>query len=261
MTETSFFTDGEAYERLMGRWSRAAGEQFIEWLSMPQGLRWVDVGCGTGAFTELVLERCNPKQISAIDPSEDQIAYAISRPAAARAAYRVGDAQSLPYADREFDVATMALVITFVPDPVKGVTEMARVTKPGGTVATYMWDLLGGGFVQQPLREALEGMNVAVQDLRGYANSPLDALKGFFETAGLDQISTRTIEIEVSYANFDDYWSSQTGLINTYVQPIRKMAPPDVERLKAYLREHLPTKNGRIAYPAWANAIKGRVPA
>jgi ubiquinone/menaquinone biosynthesis C-methylase UbiE len=258
---TSFFTDGEAYERLMGRWSRAAGEVFIDWLSLPPGLNWLDVGCGTGAFTELVSERCAPKAISGIDPAEDQLAFARRRPVATRATFRVGDAQSLPFADREYDVAAMALVISFLPNPTKAVAEMARVVKPGGTVATYMWDFLGKGFTQQPIIEALATMNVTVPPLPGNLNSSTDNLKSFFGAAGLTQVATRTIEITVSYPNFDDYWSSQTGLPNPAVQLIRKMTEPDVERLRANLRATLPTdRTGRIAYPARANAIKGRVP-
>src|SRR5262249_11188999 len=126
----SLFTDGQAYERLMGRWSRAAGEVFLDWLSLPRGLQWLDVGCGTGAFTELVIDRCAPSPISAIVPAEDQIASARNRVAAKRAAFRTGDAQLLPFADREFDVAAMALVISFVPDAAKAVAEMKRVVKP-----------------------------------------------------------------------------------------------------------------------------------
>ena len=261
MTEAAFFTDGEAYEKFMGRWSRAAGEIFIDWLSLPPGLTWVDVGCGTGAFTELVIQRCRPRQISGIDPAADQIAYAKSRPAAAHASYRTGDAQSLPYANREFDVAAMALVIPFIPNPTKAVAEMARVTKPSGCVATYIWDFKGKGFTQQPLRDALEAMNVPAPEIIGLASADLEKLRSFFEAAGLRQIETRTIEIEVTYPDFNDYWISQTSLANPAVQVIRKMAAPNVERLKTYLCEHLPTKNGRIAYPARANAIKGRVPA
>jgi ubiquinone/menaquinone biosynthesis C-methylase UbiE len=258
---TSFFTDGEAYERLMGRWSRAAGDVFLEWLALPRELHWVDVGSGTGAFTELIIERCDPKQVDAIDPAEDQIAFARKRKAAERAAFRSGDAQALPYPDSAFDVAAMALVISFVPDPFKAVAEMKRVVKPGGTVATYMWDFSPRGYTQWPLIEALATVNVKVPPLPGYRNSLIDSLTGFFEAAGLTQIATRTIDIEVSYTNFDDYWSSQTGLPNPTVQSIRKMTDPDIERLRANLRATLPTdRTGRIAYPARANAIKGRVP-
>lgn len=256
---TSFFSDGGAYERFMGRWSRAAGGAFLDWLALPPGLHWLDVGCGTGAFTELVLQRCAPAQISAIDPSEDQIAFARSRPGASRASFRTGDAQSLPYADREFDVAVMALVISFVPDPAKGVAEMRRVLKPGGTAAAYMWDFAGKGFTQWPLIDALQAMDVAVPKMPGYAHAGLEAMTNFFQAAGFDRIETRTIGIEVWYDDFDDYWASQTGLPNPVVQIIRKMPQPDVERLKAGLRANLPTgSNGRIAYPARANAVQGR---
>jgi SAM-dependent methyltransferase len=257
----SFFTDGRAYEQLMGRWNRAAGEVFFDWLSLPKGLNWLDVGCGTGAFTELVIDRCAPSNICAIDPAQDQIAYARNGAAAKRATFSTGDAQSLPFADREFDVAAMALVISFVPDASKAVAEMKRVVKQHGTVAAYMWDSLGGGFVQRPLVEALGAMGIDVPPAPGAKNSRLEEMQGLLERAGLDQVTTRTIEVEVSYPNFNEYWSAQTGLANPIVQAIRKMSEPDVAALQANLREHLPTdRGGRIAYPARANAVKGRVP-
>jgi ubiquinone/menaquinone biosynthesis C-methylase UbiE len=255
---TSLFTDGQAYERLMGRWSRAAGEVFLDWLSLPKGLSWLDVGCGTGAFTELLINRCAPSSVSAIDPAEDQIAYARKGRASKHVTFRTGDAQSLPFADREFDVAAMALVISFLPDADKAVAEMKRVVRPQGTVATYMWDILGGGFIQRPLVEALGDMGIDVPPATGRKNSSIEEMRNLFERAGLDQVAARTIEIEVSYPNFDEYWSAQTGLANPVVQPIRKMSEPDVTRLQAHLREHLPIdQSGRIAYPARANAVKG----
>src|SRR5262245_53007422 len=166
----SFFTDGQAYERLMGRWSRAAGEVFLDWLSLPKGLNWLDVGCGTGAFTELVIDRCAPSNVCAIDPAQDQIAYARNRPGASHATFRIGDAQSLPFADREFDVAAMALVIGFIPDAAKAVAEMKRVVKRQGTVAAYVWDWLGGGYVQWPMLKALGAMGIDVPPPPGAKN-------------------------------------------------------------------------------------------
>jgi SAM-dependent methyltransferase len=174
---TSLFTNGQAYERLMGRWSRAAGEEFLDWLSLPKGLNWLDVGCGTGAFTELVIDRCAPSNISAIDPAEDQIAYARNGSAAKRATFRTGDAQSLPFADREFDVAAMALVISFVPDAAKAVAEMKRVVRPQGIVAAYMWDILGGGFIQRPLVQALGAMGIDVPPATGRKNSSIEEMR------------------------------------------------------------------------------------
>jgi ubiquinone/menaquinone biosynthesis C-methylase UbiE len=256
-----YFADGQAYERLMGRWSSAVGEVFLDWLSLPNGLNWLDVGCGTGAFTELVINRCAPSNICAIDPAPDQIAYARNGPAASRATFRTGDAQSLPFADREFDVAAMALVISFVPDASKAVAEMKRVVKQQGTVAAYMWDSLGGGYVQRPLMEALGAMGIDVPPAAGAKNSRIEEMQSLLERAGLDHVATRTIEIEVSYANFEEYWSAQTGLANPIVQAIRKMSKQDISALQTNLREHLPTNsNGGIAYPARANPVKGRVP-
>jgi ubiquinone/menaquinone biosynthesis C-methylase UbiE len=258
----NFFTDGAAYERLMGRWTRAAGATFIDWLALPAELDWLDVGCGTGAFTQLLLDRCTPRNVSAVDPSEEQIAYARTTPAAKAVTFRVGDAQALPFGDGEFDAATMALVITFVPDPARAVAEMKRVTKPGGTLAAYMWDFLNKGFPQQPLRDAVQAMGVEVPFLPGHFHSRMDDMRGYFTAAALDDIATRTIEVEVSFADFDEYWSAQTALANYVVQQIRGMPASDVERLKAGLRQSLPTdQNGRIAYKAKANAVKGRVPA
>jgi SAM-dependent methyltransferase len=256
-----FFTDGGAYERLMAAPSRAVGEVFLDWLALPTDLRWLDVGCGTGVFTELVLERCSPSSMSAIDPSKDQVAHARTKPVSRMVNFQIGDAQSLPFGNGEFDVAAMALVITFVPDPAKAVAEMKRVVRSGGMLGTYMWDVLGNGNTQRPLREAVEAMGVAIPLLPGYPNSTLERLNGFFAAAGLGDVVTRRIEIEMSFPDFDAYWSSQTGFANHVVQEIRKMSAAEVERLKAHLREHLPTDGaGRVAYKAWANAVKGYVP-
>jgi ubiquinone/menaquinone biosynthesis C-methylase UbiE len=106
------FTDGEAYERLMGRWSRLVGQEFLDWLDAPKNLRWLDVGCGNGAFTEEIILHCAPATVMAIDPSSDQLAYARKRPGMKSAEFRVGDALKIPFADNSFDVAVMALVIS-----------------------------------------------------------------------------------------------------------------------------------------------------
>jgi len=128
MTASQFrFDDGAAYERMMGTWSRLAGATFIDWLAPPSGLKWIDIGCGNGAFSELIVERCEPAEVRGIDPSEGQLAFARTRPAARLAKFDRGEAMALPFSENAFDAATMALVIFFVPDPAKGVAEMVRV--------------------------------------------------------------------------------------------------------------------------------------
>src|SRR4051812_161796 len=146
------FNDGAAYERMMGVWSRLAGDVFLDWLAPAPGLRWIDVGCGNGAFTELLVTRCAPAEVQGVDPSEAQLAFARGRPAAKLAEFRPGSAMALPFPDDSFDAAVMALVIFFVPDPAKGVAEMARVVRPGGSIAAYAWDMLGGGFPLEAVR-------------------------------------------------------------------------------------------------------------
>jgi ubiquinone/menaquinone biosynthesis C-methylase UbiE len=129
------FDDGAAYERMMGVWSRLAGEVFLDWLAPRPGFKWIDVGCGNGAFTELIVAKHAPAEIKGVDPSDGQLAYARTRRGTEMAEFHKGDAMALPFGDRVFDVAIMALVIFFVPEPAKGVAEMVRVVAPGGPVA------------------------------------------------------------------------------------------------------------------------------
>lgn len=110
------FVDGEGYERFMGRWSRVAGRLFLDWLSLPSGLKWLDVGCGTGAFTEIIKESSGASEIMAIDPSTAQISYAQSRKRVEGIQFQVADARSMPFDDERFDVALSALVLNFIPD-------------------------------------------------------------------------------------------------------------------------------------------------
>ena len=136
MTDTKthqiFFNDGAAYERYMGKWSQLAGETFLGWLAPEAGQRWLDVGCGNGAFTEMLIERCDPASVHGIDPSEQQLAYARARPALRAAQLDRGDAMALPFADNSFDVYTISFGIrnvTRIPDALR---EAYRVLRPGG---------------------------------------------------------------------------------------------------------------------------------
>ena len=254
------FTDGEAYERLMGRWSRLAGERFLHWLDAPKGLQWLDVGCGNGAFTQEIIACCAPATVMAIDPSNEQLAFARKRPGAKIAKFEVGDAQKLSFGDRTFDVAIMALVLAFLPDPAKAVAEMGRVVRPGGWVATYMWDILNGGSPTTPIYTAIESLGSALPVRPNPAASRLEAMQGFWEMAGLEAIETCVIRIPVKYADFDDFWDSNTVPVGPQGKVIAGMSPDVREQLRVRLREQLPaTSNGQILYESFANAVRGRV--
>jgi SAM-dependent methyltransferase len=256
------FTDGEAYERLMGRWSRLVAGPFLDWLNAPNNLTWLDVGCGNGAFTEALIARCAPAAVTAIDPSEEQLAYARTRPGVGIADFRVADAQNLPLTDSSFDVAAMALVITFLPNPDKAVAEMRRVVRPGGWVASYMWDIPGGGVPVHPIYVAMESMGIATGRPPNSAASARDAMQRFWQEAGLESVETRTIRIPTVYSNFDDFWDSNAVPIGPQGKIIAGMTASAKEELRARLRDQLPVApDGRIVYEAFANAVKGRVPA
>ena len=257
----NLFTDGEAYERLMGRWSQPAGVQFLDWLGLANGLRWLDVGCGNGAFTEVLLARGAPSEVIGIDPSEDQLNYARSRAGVAKARFQQGSAMALPFDDDSFDVAAMALVITFVPDPQQAVAEMARVVRPGGMVASYMWDVPGGGLPLEPIYVAMNSLGFPHVLPPSAAVSRLAAMRALWEGAGFEAIDSRVIRIPVTYSNFDEFWQSNNVRVGPVGKAINEMAPEARDKLKARLREQLPTSpDGRIAYEAFANAVKGRVP-
>ena len=255
------FEDGSAYERYMGKWSQLAGDTFLDWLGPKPGLRWLDVGCGNGAFTEMVVERCAPASVHGIDPSEGQLAYARTRPPLANVQFHQGDAMALPFGDDEFDAAVMPLVIFFVPDPAKGVAEMARVVCPGGLVAAYAWDMVGGAFPYAVLLEELRGLGVEVPVPPSNDASRLEVMRELWTGAGLDAIDTRVITVQRTFANFDDYWTTIHSSPSASSR-LAAMTFEDSARLRSRLLARLPADaTGRITYSARANAVTGRVPA
>ena len=258
--QTIRFDDGAAYERYMGKWSQLAGETFLDWLTPESGLRWLDVGCGNGAFTEMIVERCAPASVMGLDPSEGQLAFARTRPALRMAQFRQGDAMALPFPDGAFDTAIMPLVIFFVSDPAKGVAEMRRVACPGGTVAAYAWDMCGGGFPYEALQVEMRALGVTVPAAPSPDASRLDVMRDLWTEAGLDAVETRAITVHRTFANFDEYWMTILGW-PSIGSKLSAMAPADNAILKARLCARLPADvSGRITYNARANAVKGRAP-
>jgi SAM-dependent methyltransferase len=260
VSEQIRFDDGAAYERYMGKWSRLTGEIFLEWLDPQPGLRWLDVGCGNGAFTEMIVEGCAPASVHGIDPSKEQLAYARARHSLGGAQFRQADAMALPFHDDTFDVAVMPLVIFFVPDPAKGVGEMVRVVYPGGLVAAYAWDMAGNGFPYESLRAEMRGFGVVVPTPPSPESSAIGALQALWVGAGLESVETRHITVQRTFADFEDYWATVHGGPSVSKR-LASMAPKDHALLKARMQERLAADaSGRITCPARANVVRGRVP-
>ncbi len=255
------FGDGAAYERFMGRWSLAAGGIFLDWVAPPKGARWLDIGCGTGVFTELVLDTCSPATVVASDPSAAQIELARNKPVAQRADFRIGDAQTLPFPNGAFDVVASALVINFIPDRPKAIAEMRRVGCAGGVVAGYVWDFAAELTPNAPIRSGLSRIGAKAPLASGTDDSRLEALNSLFAMGGLQDISTRTIDVSMTFSDFNDFWRTQNVGYSPTGKVIAALSETDREKLIEAVRASLPADpDGSITYSARANAIKARVP-
>jgi SAM-dependent methyltransferase len=256
------FDDGAAYEQFMGRWSRAAGAIFLDWVAPPSNARWLDIGCGTGVFTELVLDTCSPAAMFAVDPAPAQVEYAHGQPVGPRANFRVASAEALPFPDAAFDVVASALTINFIPNQPLALFEMRRVTCAGGLVAGYVWDFAAELGPNWPLRSGMRGIGVEVPQTPGAEVSSQGELASLFGRAGFEMIATRPIEVTVSYPNFDEFWQVQTSRFNPILRLIDPLPKINRARLVESVRGQLPTDaEGKIVYSTRANAIKARAPA
>ena len=259
MTLQISFVDGAAYERYMGRWSQLVGRVFLDWLPYQTGWRWLDIGCGNGAFTEMIVEHAAPESVAGIDPSEEQLAYAQRRAKSDRVAFRKGDAMELPYPADSFDAAVMPLVIFFVPDPPKGVAEMVRVVRAGGIVSAYAWDMDGGGFPYAALHEEMSDLGIEVPKAPSPAASRAEVMRDLWEASGLGSVETREITVERGFGHFDDYWTTALGGPSVGRQ-LAALNTDETAVLKGRMRERLGIEgNAPVALRARANAIIGYV--
>lgn len=254
------FDNGAEYEQTMGRWSRLVGARFLDWLAVPGDRAWIDVGCGNGAFTELIIEQTAPSSVVAVDPSEGQLAFARERAGCRTARFSIGEATRLEHPDRSFDVATMALVLFFVRDPAKGVAEMRRVVRPGGLIAAYVWDIPRGGFPYEAVWSELQALGIETARPPSVDIARMEAVKRLWAEAGLDAIETKEFVVERTYPSFEAYWKSLETLHSA--AQVAELSGELRDEFRRRLADRLPRDAaGRVTYSAKANAVKGRVPA
>lgn len=244
----------------MGRWSRSVGEVFLQWLAPPPHLQWLDIGCGTGVFTELICDRYAPKMVFAGDPSEAQIEHAARRSIAQRAAFHVADARALPFADSNFDIITAALVMNFIRDRLLALVEMRRVLRASGTIAGYVWDFAAELSPGWPLRVAMRKIGIDAPCVPGTESTATESLRKLFQAAKFDCIETKIIDVTQSFASFKDYWQAQSSSYRPTTKIINAMNDATRTRLAEALQVILPSgENGKIQYSVRANAIKAVV--
>jgi SAM-dependent methyltransferase len=253
---------GDAYEAYVGRWSRGVARTFLQWLDVPTGRTWLDVGCGTGALTATVLNLADPAQVIGVDTAEGFLAYARTRIVDTRASFHVGDARSLPLPDRRFDAVVGALALNFVPDPDRAAAEFVRVTAPGGLAAAYVWDYAEGMGMMRYFWDAATELSPAAAERDEGRRFPLcrpEPLARLWTGTGLDEVEVRAIEIPTVFTDFDDYWRPFLGGQGPAPGYVASLAEDHRGALRELLRDRLPsTPGGSIPLTATAWAVRGR---
>jgi len=254
--------DGDKYERYVGRWSRPVASAFVDWLGIPEGGRWLDVGCGTGALTRTILERCQPAATLSIDPSEGFLGVARRAIDDPRARFEVGSAETLAVGEDLVDAAVSGLVLNFMPDKPAALAAMTRATRPGGTVAAYVWDYTGHMELMRRFWDAAVALDPAAAALDEGARFPettAEGLTALFESAAFEEVATQAIDVPTVFVDFDDYWTPFLSGIAPAPGYCTSLDEPRRAALRERLRETLPTAgDGSIALTARAWAVRGR---
>lgn len=258
------FADADAYEAYMGRWSRLVAPVFVAWLGAPAGLRWLDVGCGTGSLTAALIAGATPASVLAVDRSEAFVAAARRAALDLRVSVEVAAADALPVPDRSLDAAVSGLVLNFLPDAPAAVREQLRVVVPGGRVAAFVWDYAEG---MEPLRhfwDAAASVDPGRADLDEGARFPIcrpDALASVWRAAGLADVSVEGLVVHRTFASFDELWAPFLGGQGAGGGYLGTLEGPTREAIGDAFRARVPAgENGSIRLSARAWAVRGRRP-
>jgi SAM-dependent methyltransferase len=267
MSETSrhdAWQAGDSYDAYMGRWSRLVAPSFLDWINMPASKDWLEVGCGTGALSAAILERCSPKSLISIDPSDGFLKKARANVPDERADFLLGDAQALTLETASRDAVVSALVLNFVPDKETALAEMKRVARVGGTIGLYVWDYPGGGVeFMRAFWNAATALDPSTRDLTEDRRFPFCSPEGLTDLARRACIAwpeCTSIEVSTVFKDFDDYWHPFTLGAGPAPGYCSTLDPDARQRLKEKLHHDLPRReDGAIQLKARAWAVKAIV--
>ncbi len=249
----SEWSSGEIYESYVGRWSRLVAAEFVAWLDQPAGLRWLDVGCGTGALTSTILRTADPASVLGVDPSAGFIEYARQTITDERASFEVRSAAELP--DGQYDAVVAGLVLNFIPERVEALRRMREI---GSTVAVYVWDYTDGMELMRYFFDAM--IEVRPQDrehdegLR-FSFCTTKGLDELFSEAGFTTVGLREIVVPTEFASFDDYWRPFLGGQGVAPAYLRSLDESAQLALREAVRSRLPIEADgtiRLTARAWA---------
>jgi len=246
----SFDVAADAYDRFMGGWSRLLSAQFAHLAGVEPGTRVLDVGCGPGALTAELVRRLGPEDVAAVDPSQQFVEAARARHPGV--AVRQASAEALPYPDDAFDAALAQLVVHFMSDPVGGLGEMARVTRPRGTVAACVWDYGGGRHPLWPFWEAVRALDPGAVDESRLAGARQGHLVELFEAAGLRELQEAELTATRHFASIDDWWQPFLSGVGPAGKYVASLSPERRAELRVRCRSMLPADSFEIVAVAWA---------
>ena len=255
------WASGATYEAYVGRWSRLVAREFLNWLNVPARSRWLDVGCGTGALCQTILDLAAPISVKGIDRSDGYVAFAREQVRDERAQFEVGDAQALPVEPETCDAVVSGLALNFVPQPQQAVAEMARAAKPTSVVAAYVWDYAGKMQLMRHFWNAAVALDPAAYDLDEGRRFPIcqpDPLRELFQSVGLGDVQVRPIDIATDFQDFEDYWSPFLGGQGPAPGYAKSLSDERRAALRERIRAGLPfALDGSIPLVARVWAVRG----
>jgi SAM-dependent methyltransferase len=260
-------SDGPAYEVFLGRWTQRLAGPLLDFAEFPASGRLLDIGCGTGSLARAMATRWPARPVTGADIAAPYVEFARAQPKLENLDFEIADAARLPYVDATFAGAAAQLVLNFVPDPLAALSEMRRVTAPGGRLVATVWDFRGGLLFQRIFWDTAAGIDAGAASARdrlfsGDLALP-DGLLRLFEAAALERVERASITIRMDYASFDDYWQplcGGQGPVGTYLTKLAPDLRAHIEdAVRAAYRSGAPDGPRSMTATAWA--VRGRVPA